>query len=112
MECTNPIVHTIVAGDTLWSLSQRHNTTVERILAMNPGTEIYNLQIGSALLICPGITPVPPIGEITPPEIIPPMPPVACLPPVDVLRELIMLVLNWIREQFGDAHADKIIESL
>jgi len=110
--CTNPIVHTIVAGDTLWSLAQRNNTTVESILEMNPGTEIYNLQIGAGLLICPGVTQVPPVEMPTFPPMPPVTPPIACLPPVDVLRELVMQNIRWIRDNFGDAHADRIIASI
>jgi len=112
MQCNNPIVHTIRAGDTVYLLARRYNTTVESVLSLNPGIEIYNLQIGSGLLICPGVTPVPPIGEIPPVTPMPPMPPIAILPPVEVLRALFSTILRWIREHFGEDHARRIMEQL
>ena len=89
--CNNPIVHTIVAGDTLWSLANRHNTTVDNILALNPGTEIYNLQIGANLLICPNTVGGGGGGK--------PVPPVC---PHNNVCELVMHVLRWVRENYGE----------
>ena len=117
MACENQILHTIRPGDTLYSLARIYNTTVEQILALNPGTDIYNLTIGANLVICPGHTIAPPIGTIPPimPPIgtlppVTPVPPVGTLPVTDLLRELLMLILRWIREQFGHEHARTIME--
>jgi len=132
--CQNPVLHTIVAGDTLWALSQRFHTSVDEILALNPGTEIYNLQIGATLLICPnshsgGSQITPPIGTVPPvmppigviPPVLPPIgtvppvgvtPPVSCLPPVEVLRELVSCILSWVRDHFGEDHAKRILEGI
>lgn len=64
--CKNPY-HTIKQGDTLYSLARYYNTTVDNLLALNPGIDPYNLQIGSVIRIC-GEQIVPPIGEIPQPE--------------------------------------------
>ena len=54
-------VHTIVAGDTLFVLASRYNTTVQAILAANPGLDPNRLFIGQQICIpvpmppaCPG----------------------------------------------------------
>lgn len=131
--CHNQIIHTIRSGDTLFSLAERYNTTVGQILMLNPGTDIYNLQIGASLIICPGttvkpvppigtlppITPVPPIGPM-PPPITPPigtLPPIAPVPPIgpslpDLIRELILFILNWIREHLDENEARKLMTAL
>ena len=43
--------YTIEAGDTLWLLSQRYNTTVEAIMAANPGVNPTNLFVGQVICI-------------------------------------------------------------
>lgn len=48
------ITHTIQAGDSLYLLARRYQTTVPAILLMNPGINPYNLQIGTKLKICMG----------------------------------------------------------
>jgi LysM repeat protein len=48
------IVH---SGDTLWKLAQRYGISAEGILALNPGVNPQNLQIGSTL--CIPAAPVP-----------------------------------------------------
>ena len=112
MNCANQIVHIIQAGDTLFSLANRYRTTVDKILRLNPGTEIYNLQIGASLLICPGFEepelPVPP----TPVPPVTPVPPIGTLPSLEVLRELLMQILQWIRERFGDSAVSRIMDDL
>ena len=50
--------YTIKSGDTLYFLAQRYNTTVEAIMAINPGINPNNLQIGQVICI-PGTTPQP-----------------------------------------------------
>ena len=54
MYCPQLIRHTIRAGDTIYRLAGHYQTTVERIFAINPGVDPYNLQIGSQLIICAG----------------------------------------------------------
>ena len=99
MECFNPVIHTIQAGDTLFSLANKYYTTVEAILALNPEVDVYNLQIGSKLIIsCPVTEPVPPIGTLP--------------KPVDVIGELLLLIMCWLREQFGDNPAQQVIQTL
>ena len=44
--------HTVRAGDTLYILAGRFCTTVERLMADNPGIDPYNLRIGSTLRVC------------------------------------------------------------
>ncbi|WP_339791560.1 LysM peptidoglycan-binding domain-containing protein, partial [Tissierella sp.] len=51
--------YTIRSGDTLFMLARRFNTTVEAIMAVNPGIDPNNLQIGQVICI-PGATPPPP----------------------------------------------------
>jgi membrane-bound lytic murein transglycosylase D len=52
-------VHTIAYGDTLSALARHYRLSVDRILAVNPGTEARFLQIGEKLRI-PAITGVGP----------------------------------------------------
>ena len=52
--------YTIRSGDTLYLLAIRYNTTVEAIMAANPGINPNNLQIGQVICIPRGGTPVPP----------------------------------------------------
>jgi len=54
MFCPQPVTHTVRPGDNLYQLSLYYNTTVRSLLSQNPNVDPYNLQIGSALLICPG----------------------------------------------------------
>ena len=89
--CNNQIVHTIRAGDTLWRLAIAYNTSVEALLSLNPGIDVYNLKIGAPLNVCPGatapITPVPPIGEL----------PCADLAVSDLMRKLWSQHVYWTR---------------
>ncbi|MEA1855577.1 N-acetylmuramoyl-L-alanine amidase [Cytobacillus sp. OWB-43] len=48
--------HTVVKGDTLWSLSQKYGTTVNNLKKLNPGINVDALQIGSKLNITSGAT--------------------------------------------------------
>lgn len=56
-------VYTIAAGDTIFALANRFNTTVEAILAANPGIDPNRLFIGQRIClpiavppVCPGFT--------------------------------------------------------
>ncbi|WP_077369080.1 LysM peptidoglycan-binding domain-containing protein [Anaerosalibacter sp. Marseille-P3206] len=49
--CPNGFLYTIRAGDTLYLLAQRYNTTVQAIIAANPGINPNNLQIGQVICI-------------------------------------------------------------
>ena len=66
----------------MYRLAIVYNTTVPALLALNPGVDIYNLRIGSGLIVCPGIGIVPPIGQLPP---VRPKPPIGQLPPVTPL---------------------------
>lgn len=46
--------HTVVPGDTLWDLAQRHGTSVDAILAANPGIVDRNLIYPGQVLNIPG----------------------------------------------------------
>ena len=54
-------LYTIQAGDTLFSIAQKFNVTVDAIIAANPGIDPNNLRIGQVICIptgipeCPGI---------------------------------------------------------
>ncbi|WP_353096184.1 LysM domain-containing protein, partial [Tissierella praeacuta] len=55
---TGSFSYTIKSGDTLYKLAITYNTTVEAIMAINPGINPNNLQIGQ--VICIPSTPTPP----------------------------------------------------
>ncbi len=56
---TGSFSYTIKSGDTLYKLAITYNTTVEAIMAINPGINPNNLQIGQRICI-PGTGPTPP----------------------------------------------------
>ena len=68
-----PRTHTIRAGDTLWRLAQQYGTTVEALLAANPGIDPNSLRVGQVISIP---TPQPasrrhwPLRSVTPPAYI------------------------------------------
>lgn len=45
----------IQSDDTLLSLAEKYNTTVEAISIMNSGIDINSLQTGQFIYICPGL---------------------------------------------------------
>ena len=47
----NGTVHTIQRGDTLNRLSAQYGCSVQELLALNPGVDIYNLRIGSSIVV-------------------------------------------------------------
>ncbi len=51
-----PIVHQIVSGDTLLGIAIERSTTVEEIVALNPGIVPENLQIGQPVVLPPPAT--------------------------------------------------------
>ncbi|MCD5406317.1 MAG: LysM peptidoglycan-binding domain-containing protein [Desulfotomaculum sp.] len=52
--------YTIKCGDTFWLLAKRFNTTADAIIAVNPGVDPRNLQIGQIVCIPkPSMPPVP-----------------------------------------------------
>lgn len=50
--------YTIRAGDTLFSLARRYNTTVSAIIRLNPGIDPNNLRVGQIICI-PRVEPIP-----------------------------------------------------
>ncbi|MGE5527568.1 MAG: LysM peptidoglycan-binding domain-containing protein, partial [Patescibacteria group bacterium] len=61
VSCPGGTVYTIQAGDTLFALAARFGTTVQAILAANPGLDPNRLMIGQQICIpvpapptCPG----------------------------------------------------------
>jgi len=58
--CPNGFLYTIRAGDTLFTLSQRFNVSVEAIIRANPGIDPNNLQIGQVICIPQAMPPTPP----------------------------------------------------
>ncbi|MCA9899995.1 MAG: LysM peptidoglycan-binding domain-containing protein [Ardenticatenaceae bacterium] len=48
-----PIVYQIVSGDTILGIAIQRGTTVEQILALNPGIVPENLQIGQGVILPP-----------------------------------------------------------
>lgn len=56
--------YTIKSGDTLYKLAITYNTTVEAIMALNPGINPNNLQIGQVICIPRSTTPIPPCDGV------------------------------------------------
>lgn len=52
------ITHTIKQGDTLFKISQMHNSTVDAIITANPDIDANNLQIGEEIVV--------PFGNVVP----------------------------------------------
>ncbi|HZJ58168.1 MAG TPA: LysM peptidoglycan-binding domain-containing protein [Clostridia bacterium] len=57
-QCPGGFHYQIVAGDTFFNLARRFNTTVEALMAANPGVDPNRLMIGQ--VICIPVTPTPP----------------------------------------------------
>jgi LysM repeat protein len=56
---TGTFSYTIRSGDTFFLLAIRYNTTVEAIMAANPGVDPNNLQIGQRICIPERVPPTP-----------------------------------------------------
>jgi murein DD-endopeptidase MepM/ murein hydrolase activator NlpD len=41
----------IQPGDTLWSIAEEYDLTVDEIVDLNPGIDPYNLQVGQAIVL-------------------------------------------------------------
>lgn len=57
--CPGGTIYTIRPGDSLFSLVRRFNTTVQAIVAANPGIDPANLQLGQKICIPVPPTPTP-----------------------------------------------------
>ena len=53
------VVHKVMRGDTLWKISQEHNTSIAAILRANPLINPDNLRIGSNIIVPLGFSVVP-----------------------------------------------------
>lgn len=54
------VFHTIKKGDTLYNLSQKYNTTIDNILALNPGVSPTSFKIDEVIRIQPDVViPIP-----------------------------------------------------
>lgn len=56
--CPGGVLYVIVPGDTIYLIALRYGTTVEAILAANPGLDPLRLQVGQT--ICVPVGPIPP----------------------------------------------------
>lgn len=54
MICLFPVVHTVILGDTIEGLATIYHTSVNDIIANNPGIMPRFLNPGMRLMICPG----------------------------------------------------------
>lgn len=61
-----PVVYSIESGDTLLGIAIQRSTTVEEILALNPGIVPENLQIGQAVVLPPPATAIALLAQGTP----------------------------------------------
>ena len=59
--CPGGFLYEIKAGDTFYALARRYGTTVEAIMAANPGVDPRKLQIGQLVCIPVALPPVPPV---------------------------------------------------
>lgn len=49
--CCKGLYHLVERGDTLYSLSRRYKVSVDAILRVNPGINMYNLRINDEICI-------------------------------------------------------------
>lgn len=50
------VYHTIKSGETLYGIAKSYNTTIEKLIELNPGIASTNLQIDEVLMIQPNTT--------------------------------------------------------
>jgi uncharacterized protein YkwD len=94
---TPAVLHTIVSGDTFSYLSFFYGSTVDDILAANPGLDPTTLQIGQTVIIPVTSPPNNPDADPSLPQIRVPTPPPATL--ADLQREMVAAV-NAQRDTF------------
>jgi LysM repeat protein len=58
--CPGGFFHTVQAGETLFSIAVRYNTTVDALLRANPGIDPDRLFVGQRICI-PAVVPPPPV---------------------------------------------------
>lgn len=58
--------HTVVRGDSLWSISRKYGCTVSELAAANGMTRSTVLQIGQVLIVPVAVKPAPPAGAPAP----------------------------------------------
>lgn len=51
MKHCNGIMHTVKAGDTLYSISMEHKVPLALVLRANPYVDVYNLQVGETICV-------------------------------------------------------------
>lgn len=61
-----PFIYIVVEGDTLFDVAARHDTTIEAILALNPGLQPELLTIGQELILPEQVRPDPTTTSETP----------------------------------------------
>ncbi len=47
-------IYIIRPGDTLWLIAQKYHTTIDRIMAINPGIDLNNLYVGQTICLRSG----------------------------------------------------------
>jgi len=50
------VYHTVKSGETLYGLAKVYNTTIEKLIELNPGISGSNLKVDEVLMICPNTT--------------------------------------------------------
>jgi hypothetical protein len=50
--CTDPAYYQVVVGDTFYLIAEKFGTTVECLIAENPGVAPLNLLVGTVLKVC------------------------------------------------------------
>src|SRR5699024_7775739 len=47
------VTHKVQKGDTLWGISQKYSTTVDRLKSLNPEIDVLALQVGDVVMVKP-----------------------------------------------------------
>ncbi len=56
---TTPGTYTVIAGDTLWAVAERFETTVDAIVALNSLADADSIEVGQVLKLPGPATPTP-----------------------------------------------------